>query len=179
MFKRAKGSEDAEPVIAALRDRGVLRSELPDTVGVVSFRVLFGYNVFYMDVFFHQCLQVKKNSHLFAAKVVFDLGKSDQYIQARVMLHPARIIVNDFKEARAPMAVSMTGFPHLNCSNSLKMPSPLNLRYRHMQVDAYAKIFPRVVHGWAVRSNDEDKVAAKGAQEAQKDTLDWFHKHLK
>lgn len=48
-----------------------------------------------------------------------------------------------------------------------------------MQVDACMKIFPRVVHGWAVRYKDDDEVAVKGAQEARKDMHDWFSKHLK
>ena len=48
-----------------------------------------------------------------------------------------------------------------------------------LQVDGFVKIFPGVSHGWTVRYKDEDEVVVKCAEEAHKDMLDWFLKHLK
>ncbi|GAY68796.1 hypothetical protein CUMW_266970, partial [Citrus unshiu] len=43
-------------------------------------------------------------------------------------------------------------------------------------VDGYVKIFPKVSHGWTVRYNAEDKSAAKFAEEAHQNMLEWFAK---
>jgi carboxymethylenebutenolidase len=47
------------------------------------------------------------------------------------------------------------------------------------QVDSFVKIFPGVSHGWSVRYDVDDKLAAEKAEEAQKDMLDWFVKYVK
>lgn len=46
------------------------------------------------------------------------------------------------------------------------------------QVDGYVKIFPKVSHGWTVRYNVEDKSAAKCAEEAHQNMLEWFAKYV-
>lgn len=43
---------------------------------------------------------------------------------------------------------------------------------------SFVKIFPKA-HGWTVRYNPDDAEAVKAAEEAHKDLLDWFAKHLK
>ncbi|KAK9182498.1 hypothetical protein WN944_025643 [Citrus x changshan-huyou] len=47
------------------------------------------------------------------------------------------------------------------------------------EVDGYVKIFPKVSHGWTVRYNAEDKSAAKFAEEAHQNMLEWFAKYVK
>ncbi|XP_054786195.1 endo-1,3;1,4-beta-D-glucanase-like isoform X5 [Prosopis cineraria] len=46
-------------------------------------------------------------------------------------------------------------------------------------VHSFVKIFPQVVHGWAVRYNTEDAKAVSAAEEAHQDLLSWFAKHVK
>ena len=41
------------------------------------------------------------------------------------------------------------------------------------------KIFPGVVHGWAVRYKVEDEKAVKNAEEALQNMLDWFIEYVK
>ncbi|CAN4093483.1 unnamed protein product [Withania somnifera] len=47
------------------------------------------------------------------------------------------------------------------------------------EVDKFVKIFPSVKHGWTVRYNVEDREAVQHAEEAHRDMLDWFIKHVK
>lgn len=84
MFKQVKGRE-----FRGLGPQG--------SVGVVSFRISFNKDGSHATDFFYRCIDVMKINLLFAAKVVVKLGKSDQYIQAGVMLHPARVTVDDIK----------------------------------------------------------------------------------
>lgn len=47
------------------------------------------------------------------------------------------------------------------------------------QFESYVKIFPGVSHGWSVRYSPEDESAVRSAEEAHRDMLDWFMKHVK
>lgn len=47
-----------------------------------------------------------------------------------------------------------------------------------IQIDSYVKIFPKVGHGWTVRYDFEDEAAVKTAEEAHKNLLEWFSKHV-
>ncbi|KAB1214181.1 hypothetical protein CJ030_MR5G027204 [Morella rubra] len=47
------------------------------------------------------------------------------------------------------------------------------------EVDGYAKIFPKVAHGWTVRYNVADEVAVQRAEEAHQHMLEWFAKYAK
>ncbi|KAL6144879.1 hypothetical protein ACLB2K_055569 [Fragaria x ananassa] len=46
-------------------------------------------------------------------------------------------------------------------------------------VNAKPQIFPKVARGWAVRYDVDDETAAKSAEEAHNDMLQWFAKHVK
>lgn len=41
------------------------------------------------------------------------------------------------------------------------------------------KVFPKVAHGWTVRYEVGNEEAVKKAEEAHKDLLEWFSKHVK
>lgn len=47
-----------------------------------------------------------------------------------------------------------------------------------VQVDSFVKIFTGCSHGWSVRYKSEDEAAVKSAEEAHKDMMEWFVKHL-
>ncbi|XP_039161312.1 endo-1,3;1,4-beta-D-glucanase [Eucalyptus grandis] len=110
------------------------------------------------------------------AKVVVELGKSD-YIQAAVLLHPSRVTVEDIKEVKAPIAVLGAEYDKLSPPELLKQFE--EILSAKPEVDGCVKIFAGVEHGWTVRYKDEDAAEVKSAEEAHKDMLDWFNKHLK
>jgi dienelactone hydrolase len=47
-----------------------------------------------------------------------------------------------------------------------------------VQIDSFVKVFPNVRHGWTCRYDENDPVAVADAEEAHKDMLDWYAKHL-
>ncbi|CAN4093183.1 unnamed protein product [Withania somnifera] len=109
------------------------------------------------------------------AKVVVDLAKSDN-IQAAVLLHPSLVKVDDFKEVKPPIAI-------LAAEIDKFCPPELIKQYEKIlsskpEVDKFVKIFPGVKHGWTVRYDVEDKEAVQHAEEAHRDLLGWFTKHV-
>ncbi|KAL3717509.1 hypothetical protein ACJRO7_009011 [Eucalyptus globulus] len=102
--------------------------------------------------------------------VVVELGKSD-HIQAAVLLHPSQVTV------KAPIAVLGAEYDKLSPPELLKQFE--EILSAKPEVDGYVKIFAGVEHGWTVRYKDEDEAVVKSAEEAHKDMLDWFNKHLK
>ncbi|XP_057507825.1 endo-1,3;1,4-beta-D-glucanase-like [Actinidia eriantha] len=139
-----KGFEDAKPVIASLKNKGI------SAIGAAGF--------------------------CWGAKVVVELAKSD-YIQAGVILHPALVTVDDIKEVKAPLAVLGAETDRISPPELLKQfEEVLSVR---PEVHGYVKIFPGVVHGWAVRYNVEDEKAVKCAEAAHQNMLDWFLEHVK
>lgn len=110
------------------------------------------------------------------AKVVAELAKSDE-IKAAVILHPALVTVDDTKAIKVPLAV-------LGAEEDKVSPPELLKEFEEIlssksEVDSYVKIFPGVAHGWTTRYDVADEAAVKKAEEAHKDTIDWFIKHLK
>ncbi|GAB2295147.1 hypothetical protein Dimus_029321 [Dionaea muscipula] len=110
------------------------------------------------------------------AKVVVQLGIYE-HIQAAVLLHPSFVSVDEIKVVKAPIAV-------LGAEIDQMSPPALVKQFEEIldsrpEVDGFVKIFPGVSHGWTVRYDTEDAVAVKYAEEAHKDMLAWFTKHLK
>ncbi|KAK7387814.1 hypothetical protein VNO78_22608 [Psophocarpus tetragonolobus] len=110
------------------------------------------------------------------AKVVVEVAKS-RLIQAAVLLHPSFVSVDDIKGVDIPTAI-------LGAEIDKMSPPELVKQFEQVLtakagVDCYAKIFPKVSHGWSVRYSNEDAEAVKAAEEAHLDLLDWFAKHLK
>ncbi|KAK9280785.1 hypothetical protein L1049_003674 [Liquidambar formosana] len=139
-----KGFEDAKPVVAALRSKGI------SAIGAAGF--------------------------CWGAKVVVELAKFE-HIQAGVLLHPARVTVDDIKEVKAPIAVLGAEIDKVSPPELLKQFE--EVLSTKSEVNGYVKIFPGVVHGWAVRYKDEDEKTVKSAEEAHQDMLDWFAKYIK
>lgn len=110
------------------------------------------------------------------AKVVVQLAKSDD-IQAAVLLHPSFVTVDDIKEVKAPIAI-------LGAEIDKMSPPELIKQFEEIlsskpEVDNFVKIYPGVAHGWTVRYDVEDKKAVESAEEAHRDMLEWFTKHVK
>ncbi|XP_042970261.1 endo-1,3;1,4-beta-D-glucanase-like isoform X2 [Carya illinoinensis] len=107
------------------------------------------------------------------AKVVVQLAKYE-LIQAAVILHPYIVTVDDIKAVKVPVAV-------LGAEIDEMAPPELLKQFEQVlstkpEVDSYVKIFPKVMHGWTTRYDDEDDGALKSAEEAHhEDLLQWFN----
>ncbi|KAI0512294.1 hypothetical protein KFK09_012933 [Dendrobium nobile] len=110
------------------------------------------------------------------AKVVAELAKSGA-IKAGVMLHPSAVTVDDIKAIKAHLAI-------LGAEIDKTSPPELVKQFEEIlstnsEVDSFVKIFPGVAHGWTVRYDVKDEAAVSKAEEAHKDMIGWFVKHLK
>ncbi|XP_040996062.1 endo-1,3;1,4-beta-D-glucanase-like [Juglans microcarpa x Juglans regia] len=110
------------------------------------------------------------------AKVVVQLAKSE-LIQAAVILHPYIVTVDDIKAVKVPIAVLGAEIDELAPPELLKQFE--QVLSTKTEVDSYVKIFPKVIHGWTTRYDDEDDGAVKSAEEAHQDLLQWFVKYVK
>ncbi|XP_078148914.1 endo-1,3;1,4-beta-D-glucanase-like [Carex rostrata] len=109
-------------------------------------------------------------------KVVVMLAKYD-YINAAVSLHPGPLTHDDIRDVKQPIAILGAEIDHYSPPEVVKeFAEILSLK---PEVDSHVKIFPGVVHGWAVRYDVNDKTAVEKAEEAQKDMLDWLVKYVK
>nr|ACG32824.1 endo-1,3;1,4-beta-D-glucanase precursor [Zea mays] len=140
-----KGFEEAKPVIAALKEKGV------SAVGAAGY--------------------------CWGAKVVVELAKANELLQAAVLLHPSFVTVDDIKEVKCSIAI-------LGAEMDVRSPPELVKQFEqalsvNSGVGHFVKIFPGVAHGWSVRYSLDDAAAVKSAEEAFADMLDWFNKNLK
>ncbi|GFZ21880.1 alpha/beta-Hydrolases superfamily protein [Actinidia rufa] len=124
-------------------------------------------------------------------KVVVELAKYGN-VQAVVLLHPSFVTLDDIRAVKVPISVLGAEIDRSSPPELLKqfeealkgkseVPNPVEkfMISIVLQVDGFVKIFPGVSHGWTVRYKDEDEMVVKCAEEAHKDMLDWFLKHLK
>ncbi|KAG6431115.1 hypothetical protein SASPL_109190 [Salvia splendens] len=110
------------------------------------------------------------------AKVVVELSKYP-YIQAGVLIHPSLVSVEDIQGVKVPLSILGAEIDHISPPEVVKQfEAALNSK---PEVDSFVKIFPGCSHGWSVRYKGEDEGAVKSAEEAHKDMLAWFIKHLK
>lgn len=138
-----KASEDAKPVIEALKKKGVSK------IGVAAF--------------------------CWGAKVAVILAKH-AYINAAVLLHPSFVTLDDIQGVEVPISILGAEIDQLSPPQLLEQFDQV-LKAKN-EVDAFVKIYPGVSHGWTVKYNSEDAEAAKRAEEAHKDMLDWFVKYI-
>ncbi|CAN6346942.1 unnamed protein product [Urochloa humidicola] len=108
--------------------------------------------------------------------VVVELAKAPD-IQAAVVLHPGPVTVDDIKEIKCPIAILGAEIDHTAPPELVKQFE--QVLEANSGVPHFVKIFPGVAHGWSVRYNHDDAVAVKSAEEALRDTIDWFNKNLK
>ncbi|BBG93288.1 hypothetical protein Prudu_001257 [Prunus dulcis] len=102
-------------------------------------------------------------------KGVVELAKYD-FIQAAVLCHPSFVTVDDIKAVKVPISVLGAEIDQL---------SPPEVVKQFEEIKSHVKIFPKVVHGWTLRYNDEDEAAVKAAEEAHQDLLGWFLSHVR
>ncbi|EXB95846.1 hypothetical protein L484_010045 [Morus notabilis] len=111
------------------------------------------------------------------AKVVVEVAKFTNFIQAAVLLHPSFVTLDDIKEVKVPIAI-------LGAEIDQVSPPELVKQFEEVlsakaEIDSFVKIFPGVAHGWTVRYDVQDEAANKRAEEAHKDLLEIFTKHVK
>ncbi|XP_057495576.1 endo-1,3;1,4-beta-D-glucanase-like [Actinidia eriantha] len=109
-------------------------------------------------------------------KAVVQLAKSDNYIQAGVMLHPALVTLDEVKEVQVPIAI-------LGAEIDEYCPPELLKQFEEVlssksEVNSFVKVYPGTEHGWTTRYSDEDESAIKSAEESHQDMLAWFTKHV-
>lgn len=110
------------------------------------------------------------------AKAVVELS-THAYIQAGVLLHPSFVSLEDIQGVKVPLSILGAEIDQLSPPELVKQfEACLNAK---PEVDSHVKIYNGVKHGWTVRYQDEDAEEVKCAEEAHKDMLDWFIKHLK
>ncbi|CAL5413289.1 unnamed protein product [Camellia sinensis] len=147
-----KASEDAKPVIEALKKKGVSK------IGVAAF--------------------------CWGAKVAVILAKH-ACINVAVLLHPSFVTLDDIQGVEVPISILGAEIDQLSppelleqFDQVLKAKNEAKTNKSGFEVDAFVKIYPGVSHGWTVKYNSEDAEAAKRAEEAHKDMLDWFVKYI-
>ncbi|KAM7521556.1 hypothetical protein LguiA_011458 [Lonicera macranthoides] len=114
--------------------------------------------------------------YCWGAKVAVDLAKSD-HIQAAVLLHASLVTLDDIKEVKVSTSI-------LGAEIDKWTPPELCKQFEEVlcsksEIKSYVKIFPGVVHGWALRYKVEDKKAVKDAEVALQNMLDWFIEYVK
>ncbi|KAF7813740.1 endo-1,3-1,4-beta-D-glucanase-like [Senna tora] len=110
------------------------------------------------------------------AKVVVELAKSGP-IKAAVLLHPSLVTVDDIKDVDTPISILGAEIDKVSPPELVRQFEPILAA--KSGVDGHVKIFPKVVHGWTVRYNEDDPEAVKPAEEAHQDMLEWFDNYLK
>ncbi|KAM0972173.1 hypothetical protein ACFX2H_019716 [Malus domestica] len=110
------------------------------------------------------------------AKVVTELAKSD-FIQAAVLLHPSFVTLDDIQEVKVPIAIQGAEIDDYSPPELVKQFE--QILAAKPEVDSFVKIFPKAEHGWTMSYNVEDEEAVKRAEEAHRNTLAWFVKHVK
>ncbi|EXB95848.1 hypothetical protein L484_010047 [Morus notabilis] len=110
-------------------------------------------------------------------KVVVELSKFTNFIQAAALLHPSFVAVDDIKEVKVPIAI-------LGGERDQISPPPLVKQFEEVlkakpEIDSFVKIYPGVAHGWTIRYDVRNEAACKRADEAHRDLLAWLIKHVK
>lgn len=103
------------------------------------------------------------------AKVGALVGK-DHTFKAIVQLHPSKVEPSDYEEIKPAIAVLASP------TDNAEIAEPILAA--HNDIDSFVKVFPNVKHGWTCRYDENDPVAVADAEEAHKDMLDWYAKHL-
>ncbi|RVX20685.1 Endo-1,3;1,4-beta-D-glucanase [Vitis vinifera] len=166
-----KGFEDAKPIIAELRSKGI------NAIGAAGF--CWGAKV---------AVELSKAGHIQAAVLlhpsfvtVDDIKgtprgtetRTKPYVQPTSSTIWASLdISSPLTEVKAPIAI-------LGAEIDQYSPPKLLKQFEEVlstkpEVNGYVKIFPGVDHGWSVRYKVEDEEAVKQANEAHQNMMDWF-----
>ncbi|XP_054786196.1 endo-1,3;1,4-beta-D-glucanase-like isoform X6 [Prosopis cineraria] len=114
----------------------------------------------------------------------FDAKKADRPLSVWVKDHSpdkgvevAKPVIEALKGIEIPIAILGAGTDRISPPELVKQFE--QILSAKPGVHSFVKIFPQVVHGWAVRYNTEDAKAVSAAEEAHQDLLSWFAKHVK
>ncbi|KAF5763864.1 putative dienelactone hydrolase, alpha/Beta hydrolase [Helianthus annuus] len=97
-------------------------------------------------------------------------------IKAAVILHPGRLTDNDVKEVKVPTAILGGELDQLCPQEEVKRYG--KILSENQDVESFVKIFKGVGHGWASRYSEDDESAARSAEEAHTDMLNWLTKYV-
>ncbi|KAM0055548.1 putative dienelactone hydrolase, alpha/Beta hydrolase [Helianthus debilis subsp. tardiflorus] len=97
-------------------------------------------------------------------------------IKAAVILHPGRLTDNDVKEVKVPTAILGGELDQLCPQEEVKRYG--EILSENQDVESFVKIFKGVGHGWASRYSEDDESAARSAEEAHTDMLNWLTKYV-
>ncbi|EXB95843.1 hypothetical protein L484_010042 [Morus notabilis] len=109
------------------------------------------------------------------AKVVTELAKFNNFIQAGALLHPSLVTLDDIKEVKVSIAILGAEFDQASPPELVKQFE--KILSAKPEIDSFVKIYPGVEHGWTIRPSDE--AARKTAEESHNDLLEFFTKHVK
>ncbi|KAK9360079.1 dienelactone hydrolase [Lipomyces starkeyi] len=97
-------------------------------------------------------------------------------VKAVAALHPSLMsIPSDIEGTIVPVSVGAGTKDTLTPSSLMKKLEEL---YRTQGVECEIKSYEDMIHGFAVRGDTEKEDVAKAMQDAKKQVLDWFTKHL-
>jgi carboxymethylenebutenolidase len=103
------------------------------------------------------------------AKVAVCVAK-EKVVNAIVQLHPGAVEASDYAQVAVPISVLAAPSDGVQQHEALLA--------SRSDLPSFVKVFPDVVHGWAVRYQETDESAVRKANEAHSLMLDWFAKHL-
>ncbi|GAV60899.1 DLH domain-containing protein [Cephalotus follicularis] len=109
-------------------------------------------------------------------KVAVKLASGND-IKATVLLHPSWLVTDDIQDVNIPTAIlAAEKDGGLTPQQLIKYEEILSKKRN--KFDSFVKIYPGTAHGWTLKYQTDDKVAVKKAEEAHKDMLNWFIKHV-
>nr|XP_009417916.1 PREDICTED: endo-1,3;1,4-beta-D-glucanase-like isoform X1 [Musa acuminata subsp. malaccensis] len=170
-----KGCQDAKPIIAALKNKGI------SAVGAAGF--CWGGKVVF---------ELAKSSEIEAAVLChpsfvnvddvkgipsFKNWSNSCFLNMFLLLRVETICFHHLPGVKCPISILGAENDHISPPELLKQferALSLTSEERHI-----VKIFPGVAHGWTVRHKADDAAAVKRAQEAHQDMLNWFIQHVK
>ncbi|GMN46572.1 hypothetical protein TIFTF001_015750 [Ficus carica] len=110
------------------------------------------------------------------AKLVIELAKLKNFVQATAILHPSFVTLDDIKEVKVPLAI-------FGAELDKQYPPELIKQFEEVlhshKIGYFAKIYAGVKHGFTIRYDVLGGVSYERAMEAQMDLLKWFIKHVK
>ncbi|XP_039803665.1 endo-1,3;1,4-beta-D-glucanase-like [Panicum virgatum] len=150
-----KGFEEAKPVIAALKEKGM------SAIGAAGYcwsRIVV--------------VELAK-AHEIQAAVVLHPGP----ITVDDIKEPNYSTCYLTSEVKCPISILGAEIDHVSPPELIKQFE--QVLSANSGVAHFVKIFPGVAHGWSVRYSHDDAAAVASAEEEMVDTIDWFNKNLK
>ncbi|KAG6547877.1 hypothetical protein Mapa_010697 [Marchantia paleacea] len=112
------------------------------------------------------------------AKITISLLFGDKGASAAVMNHPSFLTHDEMKAVKVPLAILAAGIDFITPPELAKEFAEILTKNPEIGDKSYVKIFEGVEHGWTTRYDTDDKTARQRAEEAHKEAITFFSKHL-